>query len=361
MRFLFLFFVFLLSLEAYAQYPTYEDWQLLYIIEDDEITYAPLEEDISVNFVSAPDITGFLMTVQGVTNVLVGDAVFFDIDPLFGLINVTITTEDCSVPACDFEELLFYSFFTSPESNSQLFEFYEENLGGGHKTLMITNHEGTQAFFQNSPITVNPALLGTWYIFQQDTDLGDSSFYDPSVDYGITINTDLSFNGTDDCVLYEGNFTYEEETATEFFLQMESYVRNTENCNNGNDTGTRFPDFIEDQLFYTTLYEQNGEEILTLEGTAGFTMYFTRNTLSLSDFVEFDVHLYPNPANDFIQLETNADQNFKVQIMDMLGKRYNALSLTNSSSIDISNLPSGIYFITITTDNSPLVRKFIKK
>lgn len=361
MRFLFLFFVFLLGIETYAQYPLFDDWYLLHISKDAGITYPPLDENIILTFGDATSTTGYAMTVQGVTNVLEGNAVFFDIDPLFGLINEAITTNDCSAPDCDFEELLFYSFFTSPESNSQLFEFYEENLGGGYKTLMITNHEGTQAFFQNSPITVNPALLGTWYIFQQDTDLGDSSFYDPSVDYSITINSDLSFNGRDGCVLYEGNFTYEEETATEFFLQMESYVRNTENCNNGNDTGTRFPDFIEDQLFYTTLYEQNGEEILTLEGTAGFTMYFTRNTLSLSDFAEFDVQLYPNPANDFIQLETNADQNFKVQIMDMLGKRYNERSLTNSSSIDISNLPLGIYFITITTDNSPLVRKFIKK
>lgn len=362
MRFIFIVFLLVLSTETYAQYPIFDHWSLLHITEDTGVTYTPLDEDISLTFVTAPDITGFLMTVQGVTNTLQGDAVFFDIDPMFGLIDVTITTENCYIPSCDFEELLFYSFFTSPESNSQLFEFEEENLGDGFKTLKITNHEGAEAFFQNSPITVNPALFGTWYIFQQDIDLGDASFFDPSVDYSITINPDLSFTGTDNCVLYSGNFIHEQEEETsEFFLEMQNYVRNTENCNNGNDTVTRFPDFNEDQLFFTSLYEQNGEEILTLEGTAGFTMYFTRNTLSLSDLFEFDVQIYPNPANDFIQLETNAVQNIQVQIMDMLGKRYNALSLGHSSRIDISNLPSGIYFITIKTDNSSLIRKFIKK
>ncbi len=76
------------------------------------------------------------------------------------------------------------------------------------------------------------------------------------------------------------------------------------------------------------------------------------------------IDLYPNPADDTINLSTQSNVIVQsVNIFNMLGQSVKSDMLGNlskTSTIDISNLKTGTYFIEIFTDSGKATRKFIK-
>jgi uncharacterized repeat protein (TIGR01451 family) len=87
-------------------------------------------------------------------------------------------------------------------------------------------------------------------------------------------------------------------------------------------------------------------------------------TLGIDNFESSNLIVFPNPANDSVQinLQNTSETIDAILINDILGK--NIRSITNVSSnqntIDVSNLSQGIYFVTITTENNlKLVKKLV--
>ena len=75
-----------------------------------------------------------------------------------------------------------------------------------------------------------------------------------------------------------------------------------------------------------------------------------------------DVNIYPNPADDKVYIETQA-QTVNIEIYDIYGRVQN-LRISESQnlriSIDVANLKSGIYFIKINTNEGNIVKRIIK-
>jgi len=71
-----------------------------------------------------------------------------------------------------------------------------------------------------------------------------------------------------------------------------------------------------------------------------------------------EVKIYPNPANDFIQIETSLNL-ISIVIMDATGKIIRNLS--GKTKIDISKLSRGVYFIKIIGEENIITQKFIKQ
>ncbi|MFH2143681.1 MAG: T9SS type A sorting domain-containing protein [Bacteroidota bacterium] len=75
---------------------------------------------------------------------------------------------------------------------------------------------------------------------------------------------------------------------------------------------------------------------------------------------EDDVNIYPNPANDRINLLTKENATF--EIINIQGQIVDTKSLIDkSNNLDISNLPSGVYTLRIKTDRGIAIRKLIKQ
>ena len=72
------------------------------------------------------------------------------------------------------------------------------------------------------------------------------------------------------------------------------------------------------------------------------------------------VNLYPNPANNFIFIDGIDIKNTSIDIVDVTGKNIK-IGITNTNSIDISNLEKGVYFVVISNDNEKIIKKFIKE
>jgi hypothetical protein len=74
------------------------------------------------------------------------------------------------------------------------------------------------------------------------------------------------------------------------------------------------------------------------------------------------IMVYPNPARDIITIETS-EANFigSLSIINCSGQQFITRQFTKPKmQIDISNLPSGVYFVRLTNDNTVAVGKIIK-
>ncbi|MCF8227594.1 MAG: T9SS type A sorting domain-containing protein [Bacteroidales bacterium] len=76
-----------------------------------------------------------------------------------------------------------------------------------------------------------------------------------------------------------------------------------------------------------------------------------------------DISIYPNPAGDYILLETPHLNNYTLSILDMNGNElgrsvYNYSKINNM--FDISDLKKGIYVVKVSTNKIILIEKFIK-
>jgi len=70
------------------------------------------------------------------------------------------------------------------------------------------------------------------------------------------------------------------------------------------------------------------------------------------------ISLYPNPANETINV--NGISNSDVAIYDIYGKLIKEFSELNSSSIDISDMSDGVYFMNISNKDGVKTLKFVK-
>ncbi len=85
--------------------------------------------------------------------------------------------------------------------------------------------------------------------------------------------------------------------------------------------------------------------------------------ISSQDANLFSIH--PNPAkNELFLISKNTTGNLKVKIFNIEGKLLSAqnLEFENQTSINVSNLKSGIYFLNIEDENgNKTIKKFIKE
>ena len=91
-------------------------------------------------------------------------------------------------------------------------------------------------------------------------------------------------------------------------------------------------------------------------------IYRTSNAgvlLNLKENSMLNIELFPNPTKGVFSLKTSENKILNVTIMDLSGKELMNVS-SNYSQIDISNFPSGIYFLAITTEEGFATKKIIK-
>ncbi len=79
--------------------------------------------------------------------------------------------------------------------------------------------------------------------------------------------------------------------------------------------------------------------------------------------LEENVSVYPNPANDILNVKLSQNLEADIRVFDTLGKLvvYQPnISISGSHSVSVSNLNSGIYFVRINTETGTVTKKFIK-
>jgi endonuclease I len=83
--------------------------------------------------------------------------------------------------------------------------------------------------------------------------------------------------------------------------------------------------------------------------------------LNVNDYQFNDITIYPNPVSNILNIQFNNSKETQVEIYNILGKRVLTKTISQSQSINVENLKSGIYILKITQDNSTISRKLIKR
>jgi hypothetical protein len=93
-------------------------------------------------------------------------------------------------------------------------------------------------------------------------------------------------------------------------------------------------------------------------GSIDFVEYSTSFTASLDDTLNNNIHIYPNPAQDFVYID-NANIDDNVNVFNVVGKRVMSFKIeTENQAVDITDLKSGIYFLRL---NNGQATKLLKK
>jgi len=113
--------------------------------------------------------------------------------------------------------------------------------------------------------------------------------------------------------------------------------------------------------FYVALNETNfdfnstGDQIHLKQSQA--------NSLSIESQVFRDLKVYPNPAQDVvnINLPSNLESKTSLMVYDFLGKQILSKNLNAvNNTLEVSAWQSGVYLMQITHENSRIVKRFVK-
>ena len=89
-----------------------------------------------------------------------------------------------------------------------------------------------------------------------------------------------------------------------------------------------------------------------------------RTTAEVTEVTEEQVHLYPNPAGNLINVDLNSTtNNYNGRIVDATGRSVWVGALeAGQNAINISTLPAGLYYMAVVkTDGKVITKKFVKK
>lgn len=86
-------------------------------------------------------------------------------------------------------------------------------------------------------------------------------------------------------------------------------------------------------------------------------------TLSADDFFTQNLSLYPNPTSDVVNLSSSSASINTVKITDLNGRvvRNFGFSAVSSAQVNVSDLMSGMYLISVETNEGTGTSKFMKK
>jgi len=102
-------------------------------------------------------------------------------------------------------------------------------------------------------------------------------------------------------------------------------------------------------------------ELSTLTTSFGFDVLMCNSTeIKALKTSQFDIKIFPNPANDFINIIASDNHNININIFNLFGKKvYSKDSSDPISKIDISELPSGLYIISVVSENSQISKRIV--
>lgn len=110
-----------------------------------------------------------------------------------------------------------------------------------------------------------------------------------------------------------------------------------------------------------TTYTVFGSDGNGCNNTSVFTQSVSTCTgISSVSFNSQDVTIYPNPTNGFITIKDL--KTATITVIDILGKQMKNIEFVNVDiKANITDLPNGIYYIEIKTDNGNSIKKIIKE
>tara|TARA_R110002072_G_scaffold69489_5_gene168620 strand:- start:19996 stop:21006 length:1011 start_codon:yes stop_codon:yes gene_type:complete len=177
-------------------------------------------------------------------------------------------------------------------------------------------------------------------------------------DYNFSIDSRSEVAGTPSEVYILNN-----EIADEMGIDANGYADGS--VVTGMDITNDNPDWTTTTFSFTATTTSVVIYVRSLGSVDGDTEVFYDNislqedvTASVDDALASNFKVYPNPASDFINIQS---KNIKVSSVDMynvLGAKVLSSELTNNR-VNVSNLVKGVYFMKINADGGSAIKKVV--
>ena len=131
-------------------------------------------------------------------------------------------------------------------------------------------------------------------------------------------------------------------------------------------------DFVKAVKFDGTNYTATGG-VVKIENVAAGThsitkgdttnLYYIKTSYALAtgDISKSAVSLYPNPVSDYLHINAGGQKILNVKVYSFAGNIVKNVANVSGNSVDLRNLNTGNYIISITTDQGTITKKIIKK
>jgi hypothetical protein len=283
----------------------------------------------------------------------------------YGFDSLIINAEEQLVPA------FLYPGYSPTDLHAQVFQENTRVHGGSHSAKIISVKQDTLGIFAGSLINAQPSLniavltgggslnnaidyAGGTASTLRVTDAsawveyfpGKDSLGNPGVDSGTFVVQAISTIAGVDSVVGTGTLNI---GATASFTQVTvtvSYIDTVDLVNKVRIIFGSGP--LNGSLDSSTLYVDD----VTMEGITQ-TINAVHNVTTQNDLVK----VYPNPATGIIHLDGPQNAGLSCELVSVSGQVVATKALTGSDELNVSYLPAGMYFYTISDNKGNKVQK----
>ena len=242
----------------------------------------------------------------------------------------------------ELQNVNFFNIDIGQHATPFLFDMNGDNLFD----LIIGQLDGTISYVENSGSIYEPIF---------DTIIEDFG--------GISVNNDESLYGFSTPFIYEeeneiniligsesGQIYHYRSINNDLSLNFELLSDNFQGLAQGKNTALVYEDFTND-----------GKRDLFLGMQTGGLFYFVNDSIAIDLEINKEnneLAIYPNPANNFINVETNIKS--QILIYSSIGQLVLNKKIYGTSTLDISYLSKGYYLLNINQQEYSQFRKIIK-
>ncbi|MDO5760322.1 MAG: T9SS type A sorting domain-containing protein [Bacteroidota bacterium] len=239
--------------------------------------------------------------------------------------------------------------YTNLESNPVVINSYnseyEINLMGGETEFSIQNYANYGEAIYFACFSSGSAIVGTTTDYNANVNI---------LSEGTPISQSSSFWGHDQALGVGFGILYLPNSYESWIASGINYVGFK--FQNGSNTHYGWAKLSLEGSGENTAVKLYGYAYQSTPNTS-ITAGETGGTSSLENEIESKFLVYPNPANNVLNIET-IDNIQNISIINSIGQE---VLTSNSTRINIENLNSGVYFLNIVTNEGIARQKFIKK
>ncbi len=247
---------------------------------------------------------------------------------------------------------------SSTGSNLYSFGSYPSVPGGALYTDTFCLYDGCFNFsFYDSFGDGICCDFGNGFYLMRNTQTGDTIFFDNGFDQA---DTNHVFCLGDSCTLLNSGFITHASDAQssdgKIRVEMLSGTPPFSFSWSNGETGAEIIDLA------PGLYGVSITDSLGCTDSAYYEVEIGTSVSDYSDIAEFDVNIYPNPANDNITISWNSTIRMEqIEMFNVHGKRVRLIQQFESSMLteNVGSLESGMYIVVLKTENGVNVNKLI--
>jgi len=208
----------------------------------------------------------------------------------------------------------------------------------------------------------DPRLFSTWYLtFVQATDKDTPYLVSeiiPSIQPYLEVFEDFSFIGEGACNSFNGSASF--PYPGYFEMEIVEFIFDTEDC------GIQIHNSFENSYFgflqgagKCEITEDQDGLLLTITNPLMGTAVFQDYPLSLNSFSQNNIHIYPNPFNSIVTIDSKNLPISQVVLYSVSGKKVYQ-EFNPNVQINFSDLKAVIYFLKLESEGIYYVKKILK-